>query len=192
LWVCFLDLDGFKLVNDSWGHEAGDQLIVEVAHRLLDTVSPEAIVARVGGDEFLVVCTGTRHEAGGLVERVLKGIGMPLQVGGAEAVISASAGMAGTPAGGAETVTAKSLMRDADTAMYQAKAEGRGKWAVFDASMHERVRERVEIEQALHHAMAEEGQLYLAYQPIVELATGRLLGAEALIRWDHPTRGPIP
>jgi diguanylate cyclase len=192
LWVCFLDLDGFKLVNDSWGHEAGDQLIIEVAQRLLGIVPQAAIVARVGGDEFLVVYTGTRHEAVDLVERLMKCIGTPLQVGGAEAVISASVGIAGAP-GTAEAVavTAKSLMRDADTAMYQAKAEGRGKWAIFDASMHERVRERVEIELALHQAMSH-GQLYLAYQPIVELPTGALLGAEALIRWDHPTRGLIP
>jgi diguanylate cyclase (GGDEF)-like protein len=193
LWVCFLDLDGFKLVNDSWGHETGDQLIVEVAQRLLGTVPPAAIVARVGGDEFLVVHTGTRHEAVDLVERLMKCIGIPLQVGGAEVVISASVGIAGAPArpAGSGAVTAKSLMRDADTAMYQAKAEGRGKWAIFDASMHERVRERVEIELALHQAMTH-GQLYLAYQPIVELTTGALLGAEALIRWDHPTRGSIP
>jgi diguanylate cyclase (GGDEF)-like protein len=202
LWVCFLDLDGFKLVNDSWGHEAGDQLIIEVAQRLLGVVPQTAIVARVGGDEFLVVYTGTRHEAVDLVERLMKCIGTPLQVGGAEVVISASVGIAGTPSdlaaapsdpatAGGGTVTAKSLMRDADTAMYQAKAEGRGKWAIFDASMHERVRERVEIELALHQAMAH-GQLYLAYQPIVELTTGALLGAEALIRWDHPTRGLIP
>jgi diguanylate cyclase (GGDEF)-like protein len=194
LWVCFLDLDGFKLVNDSWGHEAGDQLIIEVAQRLLGTVPQTAIVARVGGDEFLVVHTGTRHEAVDLVERLMKCIGTPLQVGGAEVVISASVGIAGVPVGpvsGDGAVTAKSLMRDADTAMYQAKAEGRGKWAIFDASMHERVRERVEIELALHQAMAH-GQLYLAYQPIVELTSGALLGAEALIRWDHPTRGLIP
>jgi diguanylate cyclase (GGDEF)-like protein len=202
LWVCFLDLDGFKLVNDSWGHEAGDQLIIEVAQRLLGTVPQVAIVARVGGDEFLVVHTGTRHEVVDLVERLMKCIGTPLQVGGAEVVISASVGIAGAPAGSAVSagpagpaaggpVTAKSLMRDADTAMYQAKAEGRGKWAIFDTSMHERVRERVEIELALHQAMTH-GQLYLAYQPIVELTTGALLGAEALIRWDHPTRGLIP
>jgi diguanylate cyclase len=192
LWVCFLDLDGFKLVNDSWGHEAGDHLIVEVARRLQEAVPPGAIVARVGGDEFLVVHAGTRHEAIELVERVLKCIGTPLQVGGAEAVISGSVGIAGSAAGVvAERATARSLMRDADTAMYQAKSEGRGRWAIFDASMHERVRERVEIESALHQAMTQ-GQLYLAYQPIVDLTTGRLLGAEALIRWDHPTRGSIP
>ncbi len=190
LWVCFLDLDGFKLVNDSWGHEAGDQLIIEVALRLLGIVPQAATVARVGGDEFLVVHTGTRHETVDMVERLMKCIGTPLQVGGAEVVISASVGIAGAPVEGGP-VTAKSLMRDADTAMYQAKAEGRGKWAIFDASMHERVRERVEIELALHQAMAH-GQLYLAYQPIVELTSGALLGAEALIRWDHPTRGLIP
>jgi len=190
-WIFFLDLDGFKLVNDSWGHEAGDQLIKEVARRLRATVPPDAMVARVGGDEFLVLFVGVRHEAIELVERVMKSLGAPLQVHGAEAVISASVGIASAAADSATPVTSKSLMRDADTAMYQAKAEGRGKWVVFDASMHERVRERVEIELALHQAMAQ-CQLHLDYQPIVELTTGRLLGAEALIRWNHPTRGIIP
>jgi diguanylate cyclase (GGDEF)-like protein len=191
LWIFFLDLDGFKLVNDSWGHEAGDQLIIEVARRVRETVPPEALVARVGGDEFLVLHIGARHEAVDLVERVMKSLGAPLPVQGAEPVISVSVGIASAAADSPALVTAKSLMRDADTAMYQAKAEGRGKWAVFDSSMHERVRERVEIELALHQALAQ-GQLYLAYQPIVELATGRVLGAEALIRWNHPTRGIIP
>jgi diguanylate cyclase (GGDEF)-like protein len=207
LWVFFLDLDGFKLVNDSWGHDAGDQLIIEVARRLRDTVPAPATVARVGGDEFIVVHLGSRPEATQLVDKIMGCLAEPLQVFSVEVVITASVGIAGAPieasAGGdgaaapsvlaleTAAVTAESLMRDADTAMYQAKSEGRGKWLIFDASMHERVRERVEIEVALRHALAQ-GQLHLAYQPIVELSTGRLLAAEALLRWDHPIRGSVP
>jgi diguanylate cyclase (GGDEF)-like protein len=202
VWVFFLDLDGFKLVNDSWGHEAGDRLIIEVAGRLRETVPVASTVARVGGDEFVVVHVGTRHDAVDLVEAVMKCLSQPVQVASAEVVITASIGIASTD--GAEYAagldgrdrpvpadTAESLMRDADTAMYQAKGDGRAKWVVFDSSMHERVRERVEIELALHQALAH-GQLHVAYQPIVALGSGRLLGAEALVRWDHPTRGAVP
>ncbi|MEH1129066.1 putative bifunctional diguanylate cyclase/phosphodiesterase [Micromonospora sp. CPCC 206061] len=195
VWVLFLDLDGFKLVNDSWGHEAGDQLLIEVAARLRDTVPEPAMVARVGGDEFVVACTSTRPETLKLVDRIMDRLSAPLNVGSAEVVITPSIGVVGAPAGMAPVaavaaVTAEALMRDADTAMYRAKSDGRGRWTEFDASMHERVRDRVEIELALRHALTS-GQLRLAYQPIVELSTGRLVGAEALIRWTHPTRGPI-
>jgi diguanylate cyclase (GGDEF)-like protein len=220
IWVFFLDLDGFKLVNDSWGHEAGDQMIVEVARRLRRTVPPTAMLARVGGDEFVLVHCCTRSAAVGLVQAIMAQLAEPLPVGGSEAIISASIGVASAPAVPAgpapattptspapatvpaspaaasadvasEPVTAESLMRDADIAMYQAKSEGRGRCTFFDASMHERVRERVEIELALRQAMAR-GELHLAYQPIVELTTARLVGAEALIRWDHPVRGSVP
>jgi diguanylate cyclase len=211
LWVFFLDLDGFKLVNDSWGHEAGDQMIVEVARRLRRTVPLTAILARVGGDEFVLVHTCTEEAAARLVETIMERLAGPLPVGGSEAVISASIGVASAPAVAAagagvvagaggepatpapqdQPVTAESLMRDADTAMYQAKSEGRGRWTFFDASMRRRVRERVEIELALRQAMAN-GELHVAYQPIVELDTARPVGAEALLRWDHPVRGAIP
>ncbi|MDQ7910903.1 EAL domain-containing protein [Phytohabitans sp. ZYX-F-186] len=195
VWVLFLDLDGFKLVNDSWGHEAGDHLLVEVARRLRDTVPEPAMVARVGGDEFVVARLGTRQETVTLVERIMERLSAPVQVSSAEVVITPSIGVVGTTAGMAPVpavaaVTAEALMRDADTAMYRAKSDGRGRWTEFDASMHERVRERVEIELALRQALAT-GQLHLAYQPIVELASGKLVGAEALIRWSDPVRGPI-
>jgi diguanylate cyclase (GGDEF)-like protein len=195
VWVLFLDLDGFKLVNDSWGHEAGDHLLVEVARRLRDTVPEPAMVARVGGDEFVVARLGTRQETVTLVERIMERLSAPVQVSSAEVVITPSIGVVGTTAGMAPVpavaaVTAEALMRDADTAMYRAKSDGRGRWTEFDASMHERVRERVEIELALRHALAT-GQLHLAYQPIVELVSGELVGAEALIRWSDAVRGPI-
>ncbi|BCB87573.1 putative bifunctional diguanylate cyclase/phosphodiesterase [Phytohabitans suffuscus] len=195
VWVLFLDLDGFKLVNDSWGHEAGDHLLVEVARRLRDTVPEPAMVARVGGDEFVVARLGTRDETVTLVERIMERLSAPVQVISAEVVITPSIGVVGTTAGMAPVpavaaVTAEALMRDADTAMYRAKSDGRGRWTEFDASMHERVRERVEIELALRQSLAT-GQLRLAFQPIVELTSGELVGAEALIRWSDPVRGPI-
>ncbi|GFJ78142.1 hypothetical protein Phou_023220 [Phytohabitans houttuyneae] len=195
VWVLFLDLDGFKLVNDSWGHEAGDHLLVEVARRLRDTVPQPAMVARVGGDEFVVARLGTRQETVTLVEQIMERLNAPVQVSSAEVVITPSIGVVGTTAGMAPVpavaaVTAEALMRDADTAMYRAKSDGRGRWTEFDASMHERVRERVEIELALRQALST-GQLHLAYQPIVELGSGELVGAEALIRWSDPVRGPI-
>ncbi|GAA4701643.1 hypothetical protein GCM10023263_44270 [Phytohabitans rumicis] len=195
VWVLFLDLDGFKLVNDSWGHEAGDQLLIEVATRLRATVPRPAMVARVGGDEFVVARVGSRHDTVALVERIMERLSAPVQVSSAEVVITPSIGVVGAPAGMAPVaavaaVTAEALMRDADTAMYRAKSDGRGRWTEFDASMHERVRDRVEIELALRHALAT-GQLRLAFQPIVELSTGRLVGAESLIRWTHPSRGTV-
>ncbi|MFK3980878.1 putative bifunctional diguanylate cyclase/phosphodiesterase [Micromonospora sp. NPDC050397] len=219
IWVYFLDLDGFKMVNDSWGHDTGDQLIVEVGRRLRALVPAPATVARVGGDEFVIVLGADRDEAVALAERILASFAVPLQVGGVEVVVNTSVGLAGVTVGAAggaagrvaqrrggstgglptaatpaqheaAPVTAESLMRDADVAMYHAKAEGPGNWALFDTSMRDRVRERVEIEFALRHALARH-QLHLVYQPIVELSDGRLVGAEALIRWDHPVRGAV-
>lgn len=195
IWVFFLDLDGFKLVNDSWGHHAGDQLIAEVAGRLRAALPPAATVARVGGDEFVVVHLGSRPEAIGLADQIIDCVNEPLQIRQVEAVITASVGLAGTqlgplPDGVGPPVTADALLRDADTAMYQAKADGRGRWVMFDASMHERVRERVDIEQALRTALNQD-DLRLAYQPIVDLESGSLIGAEALLRWNHPERGAV-
>jgi diguanylate cyclase (GGDEF)-like protein len=191
VWVYLLDLDGFKWVNDSWGHDTGDQLVIEVGGRLRGTVPPSTMVARVGGDEFLVAYVGQKPGALRLVDEIRGCFARPLPVRDTEVVISASIGIAHATEDGNAAVTTEALLRDADTAMYRAKAEGPGRSTVFDTSMHDRVRERIELEGALRTALAE-GQLYVAYQPIVQLDTGRPLGAEALVRWAHPVRGLIP
>jgi diguanylate cyclase (GGDEF)-like protein len=191
VWMFFLDLDGFKFINDSYGHTVGDQLIIQMGRRLEAHMPAGATLARVGGDEFVVVQLGGKPAAMALAQRIMDCVQEPLQVGNAEVVISASMGIACADPRSDLTVSAESLMRDADTAMYKTKAEGRGGWTVFDASMHRAVLERIEIEAALRSALALD-QLHLVYQPIVDLPTGLPLGAEALIRWDHPERGPIP
>ncbi|MFC7530709.1 putative bifunctional diguanylate cyclase/phosphodiesterase [Actinoplanes sp. GCM10030250] len=192
VWVYMLDLDGFKWVNDSWGHDTGDQLVIEVGRRLRAAV-PQAIpVARVGGDEFLLTFVGEKGGALRLVDDIRGCFAKPFPVRDTEVVISASIGIAhaaGDPARAA--VTAEALMRDADTAMYRAKGEGPGRSTIFDTSMHAQVRERIELEVALRAALADD-QLYVAYQPIVRLETGIPVGAEALVRWVHPERGSIP
>lgn len=187
VWLFFLDLDGFKLVNDSWGHDAGDRLLVEVGRRLRAAVPSGGELGRLGGDEFVVATAAWPQEAAGIGELLMLTLVEPLQVGGAEIMVSASLGMAQWDGTG----TADALMRDADTAMYRAKTEGCRRRVVFDPSMRRQIRERVELEQALTWALAR-GELWMAYQPIVRLSDGALAGAEALMRWDHPDRGPVP
>ncbi|WP_084558200.1 putative bifunctional diguanylate cyclase/phosphodiesterase [Hamadaea tsunoensis] len=189
VWVFFLDLDGFKYVNDSRGHRAGDQVITEVAARLRQCAPASAAIARVGGDEFVVAYGAARHDAVRLADDILRTIRKTLKMPTVDVVISASIGIAHST-GPEHDVTAEDLLRDADTAMYQAKANGRDNWAMFDPVMRDRVQERIEIDLALREAMAA-GCLHLEFQPVVELAGGRIVGAEALIRWTHPTRGVI-
>jgi diguanylate cyclase (GGDEF)-like protein len=192
VWVYMLDLDGFKWVNDSWGHDTGDQLVIEVGRRLRAAVPETVPVARVGGDEFLLAFVGDKAGALRLVDDIRGCFARPLPVRDTEVVISASIGIAhssGDPAHSA--VTAEALMRDADTAMYRAKGEGPGRSTIFDTTMHEQVRERIELEVALRQALVND-QLYVVYQPIVRLETGMPVGAEALVRWEHPERGSIP
>jgi diguanylate cyclase (GGDEF)-like protein len=192
VWVFLLDLDGFKWVNDSWGHDTGDQIVIEAGTRLR-AVMPESVpVARVGGDEFLLTFTGSRGDALSLVDKIRSCFVRPFPVRDTEIAITASIGISHAKGdGGNAVVTAEALMRDADTAMYRAKSEGPGRSTIFDTSMHDQVRARIELEVALRQALAD-GQLYVAYQPIVRLSTGEPLGAEALVRWVHPQRGQIP
>lgn len=187
VWLSFLDIDGFKLVNDTWGHEAGDKILTEVSRRLRQAAPRDAVVARLGGDEFVVAEVAGADEAGRLADQLMSALRAPLTVGGADVVVSASIGLAA----GAQDATAERLMREADTAMYRAKAEGRCRWLVFDSSMHHNIRERVETEMALRRAL-DAGELRVVYQPIVRAGTGQVVGAEALVRWTHPERGPVP
>jgi diguanylate cyclase (GGDEF)-like protein len=178
--VLFLDLDRFKLVNDSLGHLAGDRLLIAVARRLEAALRPGDTVARMGGDEFTLLLDDLDdvREATRVSKRVHETLAAPFELDGRELFVSASIGIAvATPAD-----TPEDVVRDADTAMYRAKAQGGAGHAVFDSAMHERVMARVELETALRGAL-ERGELRVLYQPIVRTATGRLAGFEALCRW---------
>lgn len=182
--VMFLDLDQFKLVNDASGHEAGDHLLVQVAERIRGVVRPGDTVARLGGDEFVVLCPGAGpDEAAVVAERVLHSLVGPFTLDGSRLYTTASLGVAIAPPGDAQT-----LLREADMAMYAAKARGRGRVQVFDESMSTAVQGRLALAGDLREAL-ESGALELHYQPVVDLRTGRTIALEALSRWNHPTRG---
>lgn len=192
VWVFLLDLDGFKWVNDSWGHDTGDQLVIEVAGRLRAALPASVPVGRVGGDEFLLVHVGDKNGALRLAEEIRGCFDRPVPIRDTDVTISASIGIAQAVADHEQAaMTADALMRDADTAMYRAKDGGPGRVTFFDASMHDQVRERTELEVALRQALGA-GQLYVAYQPIVGIGSGQPVGAEALVRWAHPGRGQVP
>jgi diguanylate cyclase (GGDEF)-like protein len=179
--VLFLDLDRFKLVNDSLGHQVGDQLLIAVARRLESAVRPPDTVARLGGDEFTVLLDGVTdvHEASVVAERVHQTLRTPFEIDERELFIDASIGIALADPGAAPDT----VLRDADVAMYRAKADGKGRHAVFDNRMHEQVMRRLDMETELRRAI-EEQRLEVVYQPIVQAATGRIAGFEALTRWD--------
>jgi len=188
--VIFCDLDNFKIINDSLGHEAGDELLVEVAERLKECVRPEDTVARLGGDEFTVLLEelSSPEEAMAVANRIVMGLATPITLPHGEAFASASIGIAYSICG---VDMPESLLRDADTAMYQAKARGKCGYVLFDASMNEKAVERLELEVGLRQAL-EKGELYLEYQPVVNLRNAKVVGMEALLRWNHPTRGLVP
>lgn len=192
VWVFLLDLDRFKWVNDSWGHDTGDQLVIEVAARLRAALPASVPVGRVGGDEFLLVYVGDKQGALRVADEVRGCFDQPVLVRDTDVAISASIGIAHAGADHEQAaMTADALMRDADTAMYRAKDEGPGRIRFFDTSMHDQVRERTELEAALRQALSA-AQMYVAYQPIVAMEDGRPVGAEALVRWVHPERGQVP
>ncbi len=182
--VLFLDVDGFKRVNDSMGHAAGDELLIEVARRISECIRPGDTAARFGGDEFAVLLDGvtSETEAAAVAERVMASLRDPILVQAKEVLITASVGIA-LPSGPDDD-----LLRDADLAMYHAKGTGKGQVEMFDPEMHTALIERLRLEADLARGVANE-EFALLYQPIVSLASGAVVGVEALLRWHHPTQG---
>jgi diguanylate cyclase (GGDEF)-like protein/PAS domain S-box-containing protein len=188
--ILFLDLDHFKLINDSIGHHAGDDLLQAVAPRLRAHLRPGDIVARFGGDEFgiLVDRLTDEEEAIAIADRVAGAFSEPYSMGGAEHFVTASIGIAVARPTGQEPADAELLIRDADAAMYRAKEKGRGRCEVFDAEMRARAVRRLETERELRYAL-DRDELTLLYQPVIGLGSGEIVGLEALVRWNHPERG---
>ncbi|MFO8075323.1 MAG: EAL domain-containing protein [Egibacteraceae bacterium] len=186
--VVFLDLDDFKLINDGLGHDVGDALLVEVAARLASLVRPGDTIARFGGDEFVVLCEGldAHDAAAGLASRLLESMRATFALEGHLVRITVSIGLAVAT----DRVAAGELLRWADTAMYRAKARGRARVEVFDDTLRDDVERRLGLRSGLERAL-ERGELHLAYQPQVAVADGQVLGAEALLRWQHPDRGEL-
>ena len=215
--VLFLDLDNFKTVNDSLGHGAGDVLLTTVARRLLNATRGCDAVARLGGDEFAVLVDDVPGpgEVAIVAERILEAMRRPVHLEGADVTVAVSVGIATS----AHAETAEALLRDADVAMYRAKADGKGQYRVFEPAMHAAALARLRLEGELRRAVTDQlaepsaglsadasfvgddarcepaaagsGRFYLAYQPIVSLTTGEVRSVEALLRWQHPDRGPI-
>ena len=189
LALFFLDLDRFKVVNDLFGHQVGDQVLREVASRLSNSCRKSDSVARFGGDEFVIICADIRDSSDACVfaDHLLETFVEPVEIDGFEHAVSASIGIAVTVPG-PRRVTAESLLRNADTAMYRAKDAGRSRWELFDNEMRAEVRERFEVERGLPVALAA-GGLSLLYQVIVDTSADAVIGAEALLRWDRPGHG---
>ena len=187
----FLDLDDFKTVNDSLGHREGDRLLAVVAERLLNATRGCDTVARLGGDEFAVLLENARSEEDAVVvaERVVQSLRVPIALAGQEVSVGASVGIArARPEDGAEE-----LLRNADVAMYKAKQRGKNTYEIFAPAMHAALVDRMELEADLRRLVADDcAELRVHYQPIVSLADGGVTGVEALARWTHPRRGPVP
>ncbi len=186
--VVFLDLDDFKVVNDTFGHPAGDLLLVDVAERIGAELREGDLLARFGGDEFAVLPWdgATVEDAMALTERIIVSLDLPFPVAGTDVIVGCSVGI--SVARGGELVD--ELLRDADVAMYRAKADGKRRAEVFDPKMHRSIVERHELNSDLGRSL-KAGDLAVFYQPIVQLTTGRVVGVEALVRWRHPTRGLV-
>jgi diguanylate cyclase (GGDEF)-like protein len=188
--VVFVDLDKFKLINDSLGHRAGDELLKVVANRMVACVRSTDTVVRLGGDEFVIVLTESnddRCDATAMIERMRHAIVEPVDLGGQDYQVTCSMGVAVYPADGAD---AETLLMNADAAMYRAKEMGRNGYRLYTAEMSVMVRERLRLQEQLRQALPR-NELRLVYQPQVDLRRERIFGVEALLRWDHPVDGPI-
>ena len=185
--VLFLDFDRFKVINDSLGHAEGDRLLVQIAKRLTSVLRASDLVARLGGDEFTILINRIDDSSVALrvAERVRDNLRAPFQLGGGDVFISASIGIALSTTGHEK---AEEMLRDADIAMYRAKAEGRAQIQVFDRQMHEHALNQLRLETEMRQAL-ERGEFRLHYQPIFNLKSDALVAFEALVRWQHPTRG---
>jgi diguanylate cyclase (GGDEF)-like protein len=185
--VLFADLDRFKVVNDSFGHSAGDGLLLSISERLQAAVRPHDTVGRLAGDEFVIICEDLDdREAVDVAERVADTVAQPILLGGRETVITASIGIAHAEPG----TRAEDMLRDSDVAMYRAKERGRSRIELFDAEMRRRMIDRLEMERSLRAAIGA-GELRLDYQPIVAFDDWEVVAAEALVRWEHPERGMV-
>lgn len=185
LSILLLDLDGFKVINDSFGHGTGDRILAEVGARLKSSVNGSGLVSRIGGDEFTVLLHPDvpGETAVPLAEKIQSDLGKPVLVNGRRISISASVGIVVGNRGSAED-----LLRDADLAMYRAKELGKNRWQIFEPELRDRAETRMVLVHDMRHA-AESGQLVAVYQPKVNLKTRRVVGFEALLRWQHPERG---
>jgi diguanylate cyclase (GGDEF)-like protein len=187
LAVLYVDLDGFKQVNDSLGHAVGDELLVLASQRIRACLRPEDVVARLGGDEFVVVCPNVYDSmvVPAIAARIGSQLAAPFPIGEHDAVVSASIGLAMTSDG---TASAENLLRQADLAMYEAKVGGKARTAIFDESMQKVVDTRFSVRNALGRAITQR-ELRVLYQPVVSLADEKVIGVEALVRWERPGFG---
>ena len=189
LAVMFIDVDHFKTINDTLGHTAGDELLLEMSRRLRVCIRDDDTVARLGGDEFTIILSELAHaeDAVSVAQKVLEAVQVPLVISGMPIEVSASIGIALYPVDGHDPET---LLRNADSAMYRAKESGRNNYQLCTEDMKARAMERLSLETRLRRAL-HEGHLVLQYQPQISLLTGRIIGAEALVRWDDPERGMV-
>jgi diguanylate cyclase (GGDEF)-like protein/PAS domain S-box-containing protein len=188
--VVFMDLDNFKLVNDTLGHKAGDELLKTIAQRMVESVRQTDTVVRLGGDEFVLVLLGQSDPTESItrvLHKIREAIAEPIYLEGQKLEVTSSMGLASFPEDGQDSET---LLMNADAAMYQAKALGRNNYQFYTSEMNTRIHERLALQEGIRHAL-EHDEFYLDYQPQLDLHSGRIIGAEALIRWRHPQKGPV-
>jgi diguanylate cyclase (GGDEF)-like protein len=188
--VMFLDIDGFKGVNDRFGHAVGDELLRQVSARLVECLRETDTVARLGGDEFTVILEGGKRveDAGQVATKILKSIGTPFRIGAREIIVTTSIGIAVYPVDGDSY---DDLVKGSDTAMYQAKSAGRNTYQYFTRSLRDRTSDRLDLLEDLRAAIEHGDQLTVEYQPKVDVSRGVVIGLEAFMRWDHPERGRL-